>query len=200
MSFLSPSCTGSCVPRGMGGSDRPDTPRCLKARVKLNTKPAHQNSALALQIWCWNTTPVQTYCGQVWFLLRLLWLRDGVKNGLAQHLATKRGPVGALGMQQLRAACSAGTCLDLSDPCCCFSIWAGGSAALKWWDCRGAYPALTGLSPCCGWRCLHGFYRQPFASHCALLPVFGSLAWIPGPSTSQLQFYSLCHSLIYQDM
>lgn len=174
--------------------------KVFKSTHKIKHKePAHQNSALALQIWCWNTTPVQTYCAQVWFLLRLLWLRDGAKKALAQHLAAKRGPGGALGMLRRWAAYSTGTCLELSDPCCCFSVWAGCSTALKRWDCRGAYPALTGLSPCCGWRCLHGFYRQPFTSQCALLPVFGSLAWFLACSTSQLQFCSLCSSSIYQD-
>lgn len=77
------------------GRDWQDAQRCLKGRVQYNTEQACWNSALALQIWHWNTTPEETGWALVWFILKLLWLRvRGEGQGFLQHLAAMQKSLG----------------------------------------------------------------------------------------------------------
>lgn len=90
------------------GRDWKAAQRCLKGRVQLDTKQSCWNSVLALQIWYWNTTPEETGCALVWFILKLLWLRArGEGQGFLQHLAAmqkSRGLWEAGGMDVLLKA------------------------------------------------------------------------------------------------
>lgn len=99
--------------------DRQAAQRCLKGRVKLNTKQACWNSALALQIWYWNTTPEEAGWALVWFILRLLWFRArGEGQGFLQHLAAMQKAVGSRrDGRALKDTCPDPPAKGLSDLC-----------------------------------------------------------------------------------